>query len=238
MDRMPCSILIPAAGDSVRFKEKTPLPKGLIRFKWRGVRKTMIEHCVPSAIYGSVFVGCKKRELPQFRTRLPGFYHFVPMDPTSGQAETVLRMALHMQNFQTDLLIINSDNAFNYPTLENFVHTCRIEEVTLGALTFCPKSNKNRYGYVDSHPHFTHGREKLPISLHALAGAFYVSSTDTLIDAARTAHDEAAGYLSEMFIFITGKKLSVEITEFSLHEWGTPETLEADETVTIDWSNL
>jgi NDP-sugar pyrophosphorylase family protein len=200
----------------------------------------MIEHCVPLSWNGDVFIGVKQEDSSIFFERLPEKLTVVPMPPTQGQAETIWRMlnAISQYYTSTDFLIINSDNAFDDPCLETFVSDCRKREACFGALTFMPTENKERYGYVDAHPIFTFGAEKDPISAHALAGAFYLRSFKVLQSAAKKAGKHKAAYLSDLFQFIDGKKVSIHIPKMALHEWGTPETLEADPGVSVDWSNL
>lgn len=238
MDHMPCTLIVPAAGDSVRFRKKTAIPKGLIKFYWRRTRATMIEHVVPPLWSGPVVIGCKNKDYKEFRERLPDInWRIVGMEPTSGQAESVTHLIVEVSRYELDYCVVNCDNAFDGHTLESFVQTCRTREANFGALTFKPTSNKERYGYVDGHPQFVAGKEKDPISSHALAGAFYFKNYKTLTGALAEAEQEVK-YLSELFVWISPRKISVEIPHSSLHEWGIPETLEADPTVNVDWSNL
>ena len=45
MDNLPCTLIIPAAGESRRFTHAgIQKPKGLLRMNWRGIERTMIEH--------------------------------------------------------------------------------------------------------------------------------------------------------------------------------------------------
>lgn len=234
MDSLPCTLIIPACGDSVRFQHKTMLPKGAIKFKWRGEVKSMVQHIVPKGWNGSVVLGCKREDAAKFPYAKN--MQICPMLPTAGQAQTVRMMALVLLRAYTpatDLLVVNSDNAFDEGVLENFLEHCRALDAAVGAMVFGPTENFERYGYVDGWPRFTYGAEKKAISKFALAGAFYFKSAGLIV-----AHsDPRAAYLSEWFIRMPAEKVSYCIRKEALHEWGTAELLEADESVTVDWSN-
>lgn len=234
MDRMSCTLLIPAAGASQRFQARTPLPKGVLTLHWNGVAKAMIDHIVPMNWEGAVHVGVRNADAAIFRERIRNEQaHIQPMHPTSGQAETVRNLAL-MSSEEDDVMVVNSDNAFRPGVLMNFLDYCRHMELHLGVLVFKPTGNLERYGYVDRHPSFTCGVEKSPISQYALAGAFYFSSPSMIIRYAGI----RTHYVSEWFIDVPKPKMSYLIPQHELHEWGTPEALEADVEVTrIEWEN-
>lgn len=222
MDSLPCTLIIPAAGDSVRFRDKTSVPKGLVRFGWKGRVATMIEHIVPRRWNGKVVVACKIADMQEFRRRLPNSMSVLGITPTSGQSETVINVAAYSAG--TDILVVNSDNAFEEGVLEDFVDTCRANEAMCGAVTFRPAPNADpyRYGYVDDHPYFKVGAEKVPISRYAVAGAFYFQSWKVISRFVGGSQH----YISEWFIDIPKPKLSYEIHPSKLFEWGTWETLE------------
>jgi hypothetical protein len=232
MDSLPCTLIIPAAGDSVRFQDRTTVPKGIIRFAWRGRYSTMIGHIVPYGWDGRVMVGVKNADVDFFTERLPRSYQIIGMEPTTGQAETVRNMALDIPacDSEDDVLIVNSDNGFDPGVLENFMRYCRDEEACCGALVFNPNGNLERYGYVDGCPNFTHGAEKSPISKYALAGAFYFRSPGIIIR-----HGVSlSGYISDWFLDMPKPKRSFLIPAHALHEWGTSELLEKDAD-RVDW---
>lgn len=229
MDSMPCTLIIPAAGDSVRFQEKTAMPKGLVRFGWNGRSGTMIEHVVPSDWDGDVIVGCKQADKKLFTRRLPASYYIVSMPPTTGQAETVRNLAYEAPH-HWDCIVVNCDNAFKSGTLRRFVDYCRESDAICGALTFMPDDDYDRYGYVNAHPNFSYGTEKVRISKWALAGAFYFKSPRKLTQY-MPLHTR---YLSESFMTMPKPKVSMEIRRSDLYEWGTAELLEKS-VGNIDW---
>jgi hypothetical protein len=230
MDSVSCTLIIPAAGDSIRFRHKTSTPKGLVRFSWNGEEKTMIEHVVPRNWEGPIIVATKWEDEVAFMRALPKRFDVIGMAPTSGQAETILNATFFVKG-TGDVLVVNSDNAFRDGVLMDFVGTCRANDCSVGALTFRPKTDFTRYGYVDNHPKFYTGAEKVPISKHALAGAFYFRSASFITKYVR---DYTASYVSEWFVALPHLKLSVEIPCEDLHEWGTAESLE-DDVGPINW---
>jgi len=224
MGSVSCTLVIPAAGDSIRFRHKTPVPKGIIKFSWNGDKKTMIEHIIPSDWEGPVIVATKWEDETAFKRALSDRILVIGMAPTSGQAETILN-ASYFVHGMGDVLVVNSDNAFREGVLTTFLDTCRANDCNVGALTFKPDTDFTRYGYVDGHPKFYTGAEKVPISAYALAGAFYFRSAAFI---AKHAELRTASYVSEWFTHMPQPKLSVEISREDLHEWGTAESLEKD----------
>jgi len=242
VESVPCTLIIPAAGDSMRFKQKTDLPKALVKFVWKGRYATMIDHVIPEDWEGRVVVGVKTSDVAAFAARMDRPASLVGLPPTSGQAETVVRIISHLNQYDSglygDIVVLNCDNAFDSPVLDDFLFRCRARGAVLGALTFRPSVNKERYGYVDAHPVFTRGAEKDPISAHALAGAFYFRDSKVIM---KTYLEETwpgeVLYLSQLFEHVKeGRKVSVDVEQMFLHEWGTPETLCDDPTVKVDFT--
>lgn len=235
MDSLPCTILIPCAGSSARFSSKTAMPKALLRFHYKGRFGTMLSHIAPSFKSAQNFVAIVCRNSQSgFFDEIP--YRLVSIARTIGQADTVRQGAFRVM---TDLLVINCDNVIDADKLEEFVVFCRGAQAKVGAVVF--KASSERYGYVDDFPYFINGAEKSPISDYALAGAFYFQNSQMLSDAfsaaARSLGDyEGELYLSHLFRYLPAPKAAYLIEKHQLHEWGTPEQLEVDPTVLIDWS--
>lgn len=231
MGHMPYHLIIPAAGESTRYRAAGYMsPKGLIRFKWKDHDDCMIHHIirdnVPEGQCATVIA--RQIDFNMFQKRLNSTARVLPIVSSEGQAHTVFQGIEYMAD--APLLVVNCDNAFDSP-LSEFVDWCQKESAAVGAMVF--KSNKeDRYGYVDNHPFFSIGAEKQPISEWALAGAFYFENVGLFRAAFRAVHRTSA-YISELFQVINGKKIAYDIPRESLHEWGTPADLKADKSVTL-----
>jgi NDP-sugar pyrophosphorylase family protein len=155
----------------------------------------------------------------------------LPIVNTDGQAHTVYQAIDNLSHAQ-EIVVINCDNAFD-TNLDDFVEQCRDHEVMAGAIVF--RSNGERkYGYVDmpdtGSPFFYRGVEKDPISPWALAGAFYFRNSAIFKDAFESG--PSTQYISGLFERIPIAKMAYVIRRYELHEWGTPEDIIADHTVT------
>lgn len=227
MDDLQCTLVIPAAGQSTRFR---PLNKILLKFMRGGKYGTMLEHAVPPEWRGPVRVAvrqCDLTSMPAFVDHLmvPRHPTFIAISDTRGQAHTVVQA---VDNVMDDILVINSDNGFDGDVTE-WVRLFRQQGAQAGAVVF--NSSEKRYGYVNTWPYFTHCAEKHPISMFALAGAFYFKDRETLVDAylqAELNNFRGELYLSDLYRYIAGKKVAHLIPRAHLHEWGTPEAFEAD----------
>lgn len=213
------------------------MPKPLLKFLYKEKFGMMLEHVIPtfSTISTNVVVGYRAMQSGFFHHELPG-YSQVQLHRTIGQADTVRQMA---ETVDGDLLVINSDNAFEPNVLEHFVMRCRDEKANVGAVVF--EADSERYGYVDDYPFFIGGAEKAPISPYALAGAFYFKHNAIISAAHRQAMLNLAPfegelYLSHLFMYMPSPKLAHLIDYASVHEWGTPELLEKDPTVLVNWT--
>jgi dTDP-glucose pyrophosphorylase len=229
---MSCTLLIPAAGESSRFRAQYGgVPKGLIRFGWRTGEKTMIEHCVPRGWEGNVVVMCREQDADLFAAELPSTWFLQSVPHTTGQADTVQQAWVPADH---EVLVVNCDNGFENG-MGMFLTACRRFKASAGAVVMPGRGNR-RYGYVDDYPLFRRAVEKSAISNYALAGAFYFQNIETIKDAYALLIAEGAGagerYLSALFERITGPKVAYHISKNELHEWGTPELLHADHSVT------
>lgn len=225
-------LLIPAAGDSRRFREAGFIgPKGLIHMVWKGRRGTMISHVIDSVgVTLNTIIGVSPESAPFFEDRLPIYERCIVYN-SQGQASTVVAMTdrLHKND---EILVVNCDNAFDDCAPMRMVLQARRLEAVAATLVF--KATGNRYGYVDTAPFFTYGEEKNPISEHALAGAFYFRTVDEFQSAWLSyisGGQLGETYLSGMFKYMVGRKLAVKIAPHQLHEWGTPQTLREDITI-------
>lgn len=225
-------LLIPAAGESRRFAEQGyEGPKGLLKVHWNGETLTMLEHIVNSIdMRMPTVIGCRPPDYVAFVQTLPRCEVQAIRDST-GQADTVAQMAAELEH-SDEMLVINSDNVFDQQAALHLVAQSRRTNAIVGALVFL--ADHERYGFVDGYPFFNAGAEKVPISKYALAGAFYFRSAREVLaawDKFKKHSSDAERYLSGMFQHFDGPKVSVLIDKDLLHEWGTPESLSADQTV-------
>lgn len=233
MDRMSYVVIIPAAGESQRFKDAgIKKPKGLLQLEYKGRRAPMIAHCIPNNFVGEVIVAI--RYLPVWA--VAGVSRFFVVNETLGQADTVRQAA---ETVDGHIVVINSDNHIDID-MDLFVANCVHKNADAGAVVFDADFSL-KYGYVDAYPDFKVGAEKRPISPYALAGAFYYRNGRVLIDAFNMASMMSSTneiYLSHLFEHIPGRKVGWLIPKDKLHEWGTPIDLMADPAVKItdsDW---
>jgi hypothetical protein len=235
-------VIVPAAGQSRRFKEKgIDKPKPLIKFSYNsGTRQTMLEHSIRGVANRPIHIGCRQEDYEDFKGEFGNFenFHIYGLDTTQGQAHTVQNILYH-GNFKLDkpVLVVNCDQMFLYP-LDMFARQC--EDFEAGVLVFDGQENK-AYSYVDNFPIFQRAEEKQPISPWAIAGAFYFRSVALLVRALKDQEDTYIGgwsvksgepYLSHTFQFVDGDKLAVHMPKDKLVGWGTPEQLLSDPLVT------
>jgi hypothetical protein len=248
MDNRICKVLIPAAGRSERFKEKTPRPKGLVTFTWNGRKATMLEHVINTVPLPWLKLIIAHEQDREWFLKSGIFVRndrvlLGDVDRTRGQADTVFQ-ALEGWPIDTneDFLIVNSDNAIK--GLELAVYWFRQHKVDAGVVVFDDIEMTGRYGYInDAHgfPRFTHTREKIAISKFAFAGAFYFRDAFTYqkgyLPALEALAPKQEIYISHVLNHIGGLKLAAWIDRKTmLHEWGTAADLENDKSVAIDWS--
>lgn len=230
MDDMPYTLVIPAGGDSARFAARGYKgPKGLLKFEWKEKYATMLEHVVSDKRCSVI---ARQEWASVFFRVLPENFNVVAVPGTEGQAHTVYQgvyQGVYYSPIATDFVVMNCDNAFDEP-LDIFVAKCREQEAVCGAVVFESK-RELKYGYVSDAPFFIRGAEKNPISPFALAGAFYFKSRDVFLTGFKRV-GRTPEYISEMFAAIVGTKYAHVIPRTSLHEWGTPDDILTDSTVT------
>lgn len=240
MDNTLCKILIPACGSSVRFKDRTALPKGVIEFRWRDRMDFMIGHVM------SVFprdqqaaIICQTEEYQLFN-RLPSRFGIFTLPPTAGQADTVfqaLRYGYGRVAPHEDFMVINSDNVIE--RLAESIGFFRVSGKNCGAVVFPEATGSRRYGFIDGAPIFSKGAEKERLSDFALAGAFYFRSRsvfDSAYQKAVVSHRSPRElYISHLFEHVVGGGIAWTIPRAALHEWGSSQQLEEDPEVRVDW---
>lgn len=235
-------VIIPAAGESRRFKKKgIVLPKPLIKFSYSspyhspvGTKKTMLEH----ALFGTdqqAHVGIMREHAPKFKEVFKDSKNltFHELTQSRGQAHTVAQVVnATIQDIpkQSPFLVLNSDSMFLYP-LRTFLK--QAENFEAAALVFDGQYSPI-YSYIDKFPIFNRTVEKDPISQWAFAGAFYFRSKYVFLNAYeqyRLKNAMKEEYLSEVYNYIMEPKLAVYMPREQWVVWGTAEELLNDENV-------
>lgn len=230
--------IIPAAGESRRFKEMgINTPKPFLKFRRDAAkpRKMMVEHVIDTLrlVSGPIHVVThrdhfEKYVLPDSEVANDTRVKFTLVtEGTHGQAHTVLHGLRGVTN-REDILVVNVDNAFNYP-LEVFLEQAKGTGVPAAALVF--PSREASYSYIDSFPLFLGAEEKQPISPWAMAGAYYFKTAgiyraayEKQVRAKRALNGEF--YISGLFEFVEKLPcLAIAISRENVTGFGTPEEL-------------
>lgn len=223
-------VIVPAAGESKRFKAKGILrPKPLLKFSWKhSAQKTMLEHAV-SGTNSPIQVICQEKDVVAFQQAIPAKFSLYTLFESKGQADTVAQLILSSRIETDPILIVNSDCMFLY-SLDIFVAQAR--QFPAAALVFDGDYNP-AYSYVDDFPIFRYAVEKEPISPWALAGAFYFDSAQKYLKAfdKYRAENRPEEYVSEVYNYIEGDKLAVYIPREQLVGWGTPDEFFSDSNI-------
>lgn len=227
MEQYPSySVLIPAAGNSQRFKDiGIEQPKHELVFSWRGSeRKPMLHHILdwlPAA--SEVHVGVQ-----QIPLILKDEVHYWQMPKTEGQSHTIQCLTQYVEDPSLPVLVLNCDAGFSYP-LRTFVGQCLGSGLLAGALVTDGHGNTG-YSYVDCFPHFMMAAEKQVLSDFAMTGAYFFRDIYTLQHliarqmAERFTHHREY-FLSGAFGMRVGPSLGVYTPRQRWHVWGTPEEL-------------
>jgi hypothetical protein len=219
-------LIIPACGNSQRFKDVgIQTPKGLIKFSFGGVVKTMIEHVVPNLDLRTIVVTTDS-QCSEFQKTLPKGIGVWSIRNSLGQLDTVLQ-ALSSGGIPEDqqIIIINCDDKFPREIIQELINL----DADCGTVVFKTEPN-NRYGYIDGFPYFERGAEKQPISSYALAGAFMFRNKQVFENAVYSQENKWVGtngehYLSHLFEYIKGKKQAVLCKREEIVDFGTPDSL-------------
>lgn len=172
------NILIPMAGSGKRFKDVGyTLPKPLIEVDGKPMIQRVLENLPIKGNY--IFIIQKedneKYNITNILKKLTTNYacNIIEIDKTTeGQAVTAL-LAKELINSEEELLIVNADNYFVWD-VEHFVATIKRPYDGM-AFTFEDKSNATHWCFakIDQDNYIEELVEKVPVSSHALAGAFY-----------------------------------------------------------------
>ena len=230
------AVIILACGHSTRFVDY-PKPKQFLSFKSPqigGRVMQMWQHTVDSLTTPADYYLAVLNEHVHKNIQVVSPFHInvLNMRPTRGQADTLFQAASQISRFSKprSVLVLNCDQGFAPNVLESFITLGHLEGMP-SALTFkAPASEAHRWSFVDNHPFFYAAKERLAISEHAMAGAYFFPSFRDLHNAACDVSmwgpQYKESYVSEIFGYIPGTKRSVEMRREDWYDWGTPEAFE------------
>lgn len=224
------AILIPAAGDSVRFKEagwSTPKPLLMIDHPEIG-RAHMLSHVLAATRRGhaelhdapavvALPAGCGgKWSAP--RTIC------MELQRTRGQADTLMQMICATPlSSGTGIIVVNCD----------IVHTAGIDSVVRALLRgysmsfLVHQSASLAMSYIDRYPVPNHFAEKERISSWAMSGVWGFSSPSELLRALESvvADPNREPYLSHAMNLMRGSRIAIECGLHTQIDLGTPEAV-------------
>lgn len=217
--------IIPAAGESRRFKEAGfSTPKPFLRLESSSKEiKAMLAHVFTSASAGEIHIGVNSfLSLPK-SAAFPTVFHDI--EKTIGQADTVYQI---VKDFPPDarVLVMDCDMILQKTDVQRLVDLLDLYDMTVAVTeTFDPNASR-----VDQVPFPTRFVEKEPISQWGIVGARAFRSAGVLTDALECTLDlckeeEREPYLSEAMNNYEGTKYAHVITEYV--DLGTPERVEA-----------
>ncbi len=213
-------ILIPAAGESRRFKEaghKTPKPFLQIQNR-KGKVQSMIEHVLDTVPSTRIYVGVPE----QYRYEIQyGGVGIIPIFRTLGQADTVWQMVDRLPDKDGPLVVLDCDMILQTSDLKIIMSMLGSYAVTVAVTeTFDPNASR-----VDAVPYPTRFVEKQPISSWGIVGARGFHSVRELETCLRIYVSAVAKepYLSEVMNLYPGKAYAHVIDDYE--DWGTPERI-------------
>jgi dTDP-glucose pyrophosphorylase len=229
-------IVIPAAGESRRFKEAgydTPKPLLVLKpvvnivpeFQ---ISRKMIEHVVnelplqlsPHLICAGIPLQYLNQDLLDVRT--PNI-KYIGLEKTTGQAESVLKLTEHLP-VEDSVLVLDCDMILRDHDIVRLVEMLSIYDVSIAVTkTFDPNASR-----VDQIPYPTRFVEKEPISEYGIVGARAFKNIGLLnkalkrtLERCKTVNQEP--YLSMAINHYPGVKFAHLITDYV--DLGTPERI-------------
>lgn len=212
--------LIPAAGESRRFKEAGyEIPKPLLKLQSpEGVLKTMLGHVVcslPNTMRDNVVVALKEGMSNPTDTRT------VWVENSKGQADTV-RQVLKTLPESDRLLVLDCDMLLSANAIHEICSVGLVYDGVIGVTqSFDPNASR-----INKFPFPTFVVEKEPISEWAIISARYFRHIGLLhkaIKNVKACYGEM--YLSGVYNFYPNRLIAVNVGSYV--DFGTPERVEA-----------
>lgn len=215
-------VLIPAAGDSVRYREAGyDLPKYALRISFNGTTDTMLGHVlrsVPEEI--DVMIGVR-RNSPVVLSLQRKFYETTLVESTSGQADTVRQM-LRGVPAEDSAIVMDCDTLVLREDMERVIDLLK----TWSAVVLVAENRSDRsMSRVDHVPHPTVFVEKKDISQWGMVSVRAFQSAGTLWSVLEQIVEEhreieTEPYLSHALNRYPGVKYAL-VTK-SYVDWGVP----------------
>ena len=217
-------ILIPAAGESLRFKElgySTPKPFLKIQDS-TGLTLSMLTHVIsnlpPNMDIEKIIVGIP----PGYEPCSYGEFRII--NKTVGQADTILQLLEGIPN-KSRILVLDCDMILDPKDILQMLNILEVYDVVVAvAETFDPNASR-----VDNAPLFSICVEKEPISQYGIVSARLFKNAGLLSDALknRVKHcelDNTEPYLSEAInLYFSPMKWAHLIYQYE--DWGTPQRI-------------
>lgn len=222
-------LLIPAAGESRRFREAGhSRPKPALPIAYGSRVQTMLEWVlggVPTTRLGPTIVGAHP-DLGLSEMVLRPHVR-VPVSSTRGQADTLRQMIEAACPNDAQLLIVNADVVFTMSDVNSLLNEIDFggaDTATMVVRVDRPDLSKS---YVSSFPWATGFAEKDPISSYAVAGAWAFRSSTHLWTVLQYVCNtmQAEPYLSHAMDNMRGCHACC-LAEHRVMDWGTPEEIE------------
>lgn len=227
-------VIVPAAGNSVRFGEGTPKQFRRFSVSPGEPQRMMWENAVHGLrIAKRLLVGIRfDHELYGHAGWSQTLAEYVILDQSRGQADTILQVMQYAQHMTVnhtvtdEVLIVNCDNGFAPGVLDKLVAEGRHNQKPTAITIQAQPDEDNRWSFISDHPWFFFAAEKKPISKMALAGAYYFPHFQDLARALKIINERSGEpYLSMVYDHMAWEKCSLQIRRDDWYDWGTPEAL-------------
>lgn len=214
--------LIPAAGESQRFREgghETPKPD--LRIECAGRTRLMLDWVLDAHEGRVVAVGAHRDSRETYDHPIRRFR----VAKTRGQAHTLLQLVRRACPLDIPVLVVNCDMIIPSDSLQK---TMSVVEQGADFGVLVARTSRAGMSHVDRIPHPTQFLEKNGNGDIAMVGAWAFASSRQLEDALRGAcEDLYEPYLSHALARLKGVCTAVECGEDDFTDWGTPEAVAA-----------
>lgn len=219
-------ILIPAAGESRRFRESgydTPKPFLMIK-RDNGLTARMVDHVIAEAPDGEIIVGVK---LGYDRSMGPHLGSVALVMSSKGQADTVYQMASGLVRQDAPVMVLDCDMIVPHLDLTKMMELLSVWNAVVAVTkTFDPNASR-----VNVVPYPTYFAEKEPISAWGIVGARAFKSVRLLRMSLKITLEHCRREDKEPYLSMTlndlqpGTVFAHQIDNFV--DWGTPERVKA-----------
>jgi len=214
-------LIVPAAGHSQRFRDAGyTCPKPLLRVKWQGRTKRMIDWAIDQ--FYDVGVSDIHVGLPSCLSMFDGQFRGVPIERTMGQADTIMQMIEHCDPY-SKIIVADCDVLIDSGILKA-ISDSRNADLIMTVV----KSSDPNMSRIDSITSPRRVVEKQPLSEWGIVGTRIFANAEMIRDACHTAlQDSPAAYLSDVVNALGDEQRHWQAVDVGRYvDWGTPEALE------------